>query len=79
VTLTAVASDEPDEPHFVCPSCNAEITPPVVNNVTIQVGAPGGSLNLTTAQTRQLVEQIQAALLRQAQRNRKPDGGAPGA
>jgi len=35
------------------------------------LGAPGGSLSLTTAQIRQITAEIQAALLKQARRNNK--------
>ena len=42
------------------------------NNVTVNVSVPGGgsgNLDLTPAQIKQLVEQVQAALLKQARRN----------
>ena len=46
--------------------------------VNVNVGGAGSSVNLTTAQISQITAQVQAALLKQAKRNRKTNVTLPG-
>ena len=46
--------------------------------VNVNVGGAGSSVNLTTAQISQITAQVQAALLKQAKRNRKTNLTLPG-